>query len=294
MSSEPSTGSGCASGANANGDSTAALVSSEPSPVDSAPAGAAATTHIATMATTALANERRRFDISCLLEVDTGNGDPRTSDGVGSAVVHVGIHLPQFGRASSPDAITEAARLAESLGFADVWVSDHIAIPAAQDYPSPYLYDPLLTLTWAAAATERVGLGTSVLVVPQHNPLALANALASLDALSRRPPHDRRGRRLVGGRVRRARSVVRRPRPAHGRDARRAARVLGTRSRRLPRRVRAPRRDEGAAEARAPHPDLGRRSERTRVPTGSGAGRRLPRHRSRSRGRGACRRADAA
>ena len=65
-----------------------------------------------------------------------------------------------------------------------MWVSDHIAIPAAQDYPSPYLYDPLLTLTWAAAATERVGLGTSVLVVPQHNTLALANSLASLDALS--------------------------------------------------------------------------------------------------------------
>jgi len=99
--------------------------------------------------------------------------------------VQVGIHLPQFGRASTPAAITEAARLAESLGFADVWVSDHIAIPAAQDYPSPYLYDPLLTLAWAAAATERVGLGTSVLVVPQHNPLALANSLASLDALSR-------------------------------------------------------------------------------------------------------------
>lgn len=98
--------------------------------------------------------------------------------------MRVGIHLPQFGRASSPAAITEAARLAEQLGFADVWVSDHIAIPAAQDYPSPYLYDPLLTLTWAAAATERVGLGTSVLVVPQHTPLALANALASLDALS--------------------------------------------------------------------------------------------------------------
>jgi probable F420-dependent oxidoreductase len=98
--------------------------------------------------------------------------------------VQVGIHLPQFGRASSPDAITRAARLAEELGFADVWVSDHVAIPAAQDYPSPYLYDPLLTLTWAAAATERVGLGTSVLVVPQHTPLALANSLASLDALS--------------------------------------------------------------------------------------------------------------
>jgi probable F420-dependent oxidoreductase len=98
--------------------------------------------------------------------------------------MQVGIHLPQFGRAASPESITRAACAAESLGFADVWVSDHIAIPAAQDYPSPYLYDPLLSLTWAAAATERVGLGTSVLVVPQHNALALANSLASLDALS--------------------------------------------------------------------------------------------------------------
>src|SRR4051812_37322035 len=98
--------------------------------------------------------------------------------------MQVGIHLPQFGRASGPEAITRAAQAAETLGFADVWVSDHVAIPAAQSYPSPYLYDPLLTLTWAAAITTRVGLGTSVLVVPQHNPLSLANALASLDALS--------------------------------------------------------------------------------------------------------------
>ena len=98
--------------------------------------------------------------------------------------MQVGIHLPQFGRAASPEAITRAAQAAEALGFADVWVSDHIAIPAAQDYPSPYLYDPLLTLAWAAAATDQVGLGTSVLVVPQHTALALANSLASLDALS--------------------------------------------------------------------------------------------------------------
>ena len=55
--------------------------------------------------------------------------------------------------------------------------------PAQQSYPSPYLFDPLLTLATAAAVTERVGLGTSVLVLPQHNPLWLANALASLDAL---------------------------------------------------------------------------------------------------------------
>lgn len=96
----------------------------------------------------------------------------------------VGIHLPQYGRVASSEAITRAARHAEDLGFRDVWVSDHTVHPAAQAYPSPYLYDPLVTLTWAAAITERVGLGTSVLVVPSHEPVGLANRLASLDNLS--------------------------------------------------------------------------------------------------------------
>ena len=97
----------------------------------------------------------------------------------------VGIHLPQYGQVAGPDAIVAAAGDAEKLGFADVWVSDHVVHPAAQNYPSPYLYDPLLTLGYAAAVTERVGLGTSVLVVPMHEPVALANQLASLDALSK-------------------------------------------------------------------------------------------------------------
>jgi probable F420-dependent oxidoreductase len=96
----------------------------------------------------------------------------------------IGSHLPQFGHVASPDSITRAARHAEELGFCDVWVSDHVVHPASQSYPSPYLYDPLLTLTWAAAATDRIGLGTSVLVAAQHNPLWLANTLASLDALT--------------------------------------------------------------------------------------------------------------
>jgi probable F420-dependent oxidoreductase len=98
--------------------------------------------------------------------------------------VRVGSHLPQYGRVSGPDAIRRAAQHADALGFADVWVSDHVLHPAAQTYPSPHLYDPLMTLTWGAAAAPNVGLGTSVLVLPQHNPLALANALASLDSLS--------------------------------------------------------------------------------------------------------------
>ena len=96
----------------------------------------------------------------------------------------LGIHLPQYGRAASPEAISRVAAHAEEVGFSDVWVSDHIVRPAAQDYPSAYLFEPLLTLAWAAAATERVGLGISVLVVPQYHPLQLANSLASLDRLS--------------------------------------------------------------------------------------------------------------
>jgi len=95
-----------------------------------------------------------------------------------------GIHLPQYGRVASGDAVTRAARHAEDLGFADVWVSDHVVHPAEQSYPSPYLLDPFATLAWAAAVTERVRLGTSVLVVPQHNTVWLANHLASLDAMS--------------------------------------------------------------------------------------------------------------
>nr|NIR36936.1 TIGR03619 family F420-dependent LLM class oxidoreductase [Actinomycetota bacterium]NIS36786.1 TIGR03619 family F420-dependent LLM class oxidoreductase [Actinomycetota bacterium]NIT98909.1 TIGR03619 family F420-dependent LLM class oxidoreductase [Actinomycetota bacterium]NIU19309.1 TIGR03619 family F420-dependent LLM class oxidoreductase [Actinomycetota bacterium]NIU71275.1 TIGR03619 family F420-dependent LLM class oxidoreductase [Actinomycetota bacterium] len=47
-----------------------------------------------------------------------------------------------------------------------------------------YLLEPLLTLGWAAAATTRIGLGTSVMVVPQYHPLQLANAIATLDQLS--------------------------------------------------------------------------------------------------------------
>jgi probable F420-dependent oxidoreductase len=99
--------------------------------------------------------------------------------------MRLGIHLPQFGRAAGPDAITRAARHAEELGFDDVWVSDHVVQPASQGYPSPYLYEPFLTLAWAAAATERIELGTSVLVASQYEPLWLANATASLDALSK-------------------------------------------------------------------------------------------------------------
>lgn len=96
-----------------------------------------------------------------------------------------GVHLPQYGRASGPDEIAGAACQAEDLGFSDVWVYDHVAIPSDVSYPSSFAYDPLMTLAWAAAATDRIGLGTSVLVLPYRRPLVVAKMLGSLDRLSK-------------------------------------------------------------------------------------------------------------
>lgn len=99
--------------------------------------------------------------------------------------MRLGIHLPHIGRKAGPEAIRRAAVQAEELGFADVWTSEHIILPKDAAYPpSPIFYDPVLTLTWAAAATRRVGLGTSVLILPMRHPLPLAKELASLQCLS--------------------------------------------------------------------------------------------------------------
>ncbi len=99
--------------------------------------------------------------------------------------MRIGIHLPHIGQKASPDAIRHAAVQAEELGFADVWVSEHIILPKDRMYPpSAIFWDPVLTLTWAAAYTKRVGLGTSVLVLPMRHPLPLAKELATLQNLS--------------------------------------------------------------------------------------------------------------
>lgn len=100
--------------------------------------------------------------------------------------MRLGLHLPQFraGAALAGAELTEAAAAAEEAGADDLWVSDHLLLPAGSDSPPTDFHDPLTVLTWAAAATHRVGLGTSVLVAPYRHPVALAKTLASLDALS--------------------------------------------------------------------------------------------------------------
>ncbi len=99
--------------------------------------------------------------------------------------MQLGIHLPHVGRKAGPAGIRDAAIQAEDLGFADVWVSEHIIIPKGAPYPpSPIFYEPVLTLTWAAAFTKRVRLGTTVLVLPIRHPIPLAKELATLQLLS--------------------------------------------------------------------------------------------------------------
>ena len=99
--------------------------------------------------------------------------------------MQLGIHLPHIGRKAGPDAIRRAAVQAEDLGFADVWVSEHVILPKGAPYPpSPAFYEPILTLAWAAAATKRVRLGASVIVLPMHHPVPMAKQVATLQLLS--------------------------------------------------------------------------------------------------------------
>jgi len=90
---------------------------------------------------------------------------------------------------SRPDAVARVARAAEDAGFESLWAGEHVVLPDPQVPPSPMApqeraLDPLVALTWAAAHTERLRLGTGIIILPQRNPLVLAKELASLDVLS--------------------------------------------------------------------------------------------------------------
>ena len=100
--------------------------------------------------------------------------------------MHFGIVLQHFREHASPEAIIEVAQAAEDLGYDSVWVMDHVVVP---DVPETHqftslVYDPFLTLSYVAARTDRVQIGTSVLIVPYRDPLLQAKQLSTLDALS--------------------------------------------------------------------------------------------------------------
>jgi probable F420-dependent oxidoreductase len=98
--------------------------------------------------------------------------------------VHFGVILPNYGSGSSVDGIRRVAETAEELGFDSVWTTEHIIVgPEAVD-PYGRVYDPLVTLGWIAGWTQRIGLGTSIVLVPLHNPMHLAKEVATLQELS--------------------------------------------------------------------------------------------------------------
>lgn len=105
----------------------------------------------------------------------------------------LGFVLPNNWGLEDSSTVVELGVAAEERGFDSVWVNHHVinvGYIADRLGDRPY-HDALTVLTWVAARTERVRLGTSVLVLPYLHPMVLAKALATLDRLS--------GGRVVAG-----------------------------------------------------------------------------------------------
>lgn len=108
----------------------------------------------------------------------------------------VGCTLPQSGAVASPENLIRVATHAETLGYDSVWVFERLLwatnprdpYPPSPDgsWPANFqnVFDPIETLTFVAAHTRNVRLGTSVIVLPYHQPIQLARRLATLDVLS--------------------------------------------------------------------------------------------------------------
>ncbi len=95
-----------------------------------------------------------------------------------------GVALPHYSRLATREALVVSAREAEALDYHSIWTTDHVLM--ATDQPEPYgqIIEAFASLTYVAALTERVHLGTSVIVLPQREPVLVAKQAAALDVLS--------------------------------------------------------------------------------------------------------------
>lgn len=110
--------------------------------------------------------------------------------------MELGLGLPQTGHFATPAALRTVAVAAEAAGYASLWAFDRLLAPLAprSHYPaSPdgslppeqqTMMDPIVALTAAAALTERIRIGTNVLIAPLYSPLMLARTAATLDQIS--------------------------------------------------------------------------------------------------------------
>jgi probable F420-dependent oxidoreductase len=100
--------------------------------------------------------------------------------------VPLGFGLPVSGSWATPENMRGFAGRAEQLGYTSLWSFQRLLNPAGGDYGPMYrsVHDPLITLAYAAAATDRIRLGTAVVNAPFYAPIVLAKQLISLDVLS--------------------------------------------------------------------------------------------------------------
>jgi probable F420-dependent oxidoreductase len=108
----------------------------------------------------------------------------------------IGFSLPNIGPIGTTEAITKVAQRAEALGYSTLWTIERLLYPLKLQRPYPgtpdghlpevykQVLDPLDALTYVAAQTKKIRLGTSVLDIPYHNPVVLARRLTTLDVLS--------------------------------------------------------------------------------------------------------------
>lgn len=107
--------------------------------------------------------------------------------------MRIGFFLPQIGPVADLSTIVKVAKRSEELSFDSLWVTDRLLFPLnpqtsyyGHPLPEPYkrVFDPLETLTFVSALTNKIALGTSVLDIPFYNPIVLARRLTTLDVLS--------------------------------------------------------------------------------------------------------------
>ena len=96
----------------------------------------------------------------------------------------LGITVPNYGKFADRESILKISTAAEKLGYDSLWVSDHIVLPTKHKGFGNVFYDPLVTLSYIAGNTDKISLGTSVMVVPYRNPVVLAKQISTIDVMS--------------------------------------------------------------------------------------------------------------
>ena len=90
-----------------------------------------------------------------------------------------------LGFPATTEAIVQTAVKAEELGFDALFVNDHVIVDdSPRSEPWRNVYDPLMALSYVAARTSTIMLGTSVLIMPYRNPIVTAKMFATLDQMS--------------------------------------------------------------------------------------------------------------